>query len=537
MDAMRARIEQRATVYVRPASALTSHQRLFSALQAVLPVTFTPYPGSRGRADAAIIFTYGDRAGADATLPEGIPVFVVAATANDRREREPVQLSESPLLDRRLRGIELRDRLAEPSAAVEGTHPALAAARSGPAWTVCRGDPAPVHRLGTALTELEPRVSLWSALGERPIALLALVQFLRSLLPTVGWSAPPLRASFVFDDPNLRWRSYGFIDYRRLLAHADAHGYHAAMAMIPLDAGLAHPPTAALFARRPDRLSLLVHGNDHVRQELQAVSDPLRALAAAAQAQRRIGRFERRYRIRVDRVMAPPHGSCSAEMSRALGAAGFDAVYGHVPGAAQLRTQSPTMRWRMGEFVGGGAAIPRIPLTSSTASIAIRAFLNHPLVIYGHHQDLADGMEPLAAAASFVNRLGDVRWCTVGEIARSNAELLISGERAFARAFSRCIHLALEPQVRTLEIEPPEDLLDDASLTGWSIAGGPTLPFGERAPVWGGEQLDVRLHGHADVDPWHVAAPAWRLRPKLRRLAVEARDRAWPLAVAAGFLR
>ena len=62
--------------------------------------------------------------------------------------------------------------------------------------------------------------------------------------------APPLRAAIVFDDPNLRWRSYGYIDYRRLVEHADEHGYHAAMAMIPLDAGAAAPADGALFARR-----------------------------------------------------------------------------------------------------------------------------------------------------------------------------------------------------------------------------------------------------------------------------------------------
>ena len=99
-----------------------------------------------------------------------------------------------------------------------------------------------------------------------------------------------MRAAFVFDDPNLRWRSYGFIDYRRLLAHADAHGYHVAMAMIPLDAGAAARRDArAVRASGRDRLSLVFHGNDHVKHELLA---PARRRAPrsrmAAQAVRRI---------------------------------------------------------------------------------------------------------------------------------------------------------------------------------------------------------------------------------------------------------
>jgi len=54
--------------------------------------------------------------------------------------------------------------------------------------------------------------------------------------------------------------------------------------------------------------------------------------------------------------------------------------------------------------------IPRIPLTSSDADLALRAFLGHPLIVYGHHEDVAAGLEPLADVAARVNRLGDVRW-------------------------------------------------------------------------------------------------------------------------------
>jgi hypothetical protein len=158
------------------------------------------------------------------------------------------------------------------------------------------------------------------------------------------------------------------------------------------------------------------------------------------------------------------------------------------------------------------------------------------LVIYAHHHDLSGGMEPLASVAAAVNRLGDVRWSSIGDIARTNAELLIGADHAVARPYSRRVRIALRPDVRTLELERPEDLLDNGSLVGWSLPGGPTVPFGERTPVPADEPLHVRLCGDADVDPWRVAAPSWRARPKLRRLAVEARDRAWPLAAAAGLV-
>ena len=43
--------------------------------------------------------------------------------------------------------------------------------------------------------------------------------------------------------------------------------------MIPLDAGRPHRAAAALFRERPDRLSLVFHGNDHIKGELMAPHD------------------------------------------------------------------------------------------------------------------------------------------------------------------------------------------------------------------------------------------------------------------------
>src|SRR5437588_776228 len=86
------------------------------------------------------------------------------------------------------------------------------------------------------------------------VALLALVHFLREVSAEHRWTPPPLRASFIVDDPNLHWPSYGFLRYRELVAHADAHGYHVALATVPLDGWFAHPAAARLLRERADRL-------------------------------------------------------------------------------------------------------------------------------------------------------------------------------------------------------------------------------------------------------------------------------------------
>ena len=527
-----------AIVDVFPGSALASRPRLFAALAEALPVTFRE--SSPHRDDAAGLIVLADDADLewDRSLRRGnIPVLVVGGDpAAATSERTEITLSGAGELDPTLRGITLRDRpvgrntVSQPQPEDEIV---LASADSGPVWTLSAGS-APVHRVRSVLTELDADHVLWSLLSRRAIAAVAVVQFLRSVTHE-DMSRPVLRATFMFDDPNLRWRSYGFVQYQRLVAHADEHGYHVAMAMVPLDAGRVHSATASLFASRRDRLSVLIHGNDHVHQELWSLSDPDRALSVAAQARRRIIGFERRTGVPVDRVMTPPHGLCSREMARALTSVGFEAICAEhpMPWTDELPADRLMAAWRPADFVEGSVVIPRMPLGSSDASIALRAFLRQPLVIYGHHGDLADGLDRLAAVATLVNAMGDVRWMPMADIALTNREVTISGDTATVRPHSRRVRVDLPTEVTAITVDQPVDLVADNPFAGWSSRVGAIHPFGQRTTVSAPGQLEVVLHGNSGIDPESVAPPPWRPWPRLRRGAAEARDRALPLVSAA----
>lgn len=528
--------EPRTIVAVRPAAALDTRPRLFAALEAAFPVTFVAWrPDAAGAAATIVIDADPSRLQTDELARDGVPVFAVGAGTPVEAPTQEVTLCDEVAVDRRLRGVVLSDRPASPPLAPQDGEDVLAVAGDGAVWTCARG-PAPVHRVRSVLPELAPEQVLYALLSKRAIAAVALIQFLRSLSGEQDWRPQPLRAAFVFDDPNLRWRSYGFIDYRRLLEHADAHGYHVAMAMIPLDAGRPHRATVSLFAERRDRLSLVVHGNDHVKRELLALTDAGSALAMAAQAMRRIERFERRSGLRVDRVMMPPHGLCSEDVSRALAAVGFDALSAiHPLPWTERPPASPLLAaWRPAEFVGGCAVIPRIPLTSTIADIALRAFLDHPMVIYGHHEDLAGGLEPLAEAAERVNRLGDVEWTSVGEIALSNYAQRSAGDGVEVEVEPYSCRLRVRPAAgaRTLAVREPQPARGALEIRGWSIGNGPVRSFGAEAPLAQDGALEVRLHSARATDPGAVAAPAWRPWPKLRRAGTEMRDRALPLRPA-----
>ena len=507
-----------------PARAFEQRRRLFSALTSAFGVRFAGWePWSRP--DALLCLSEPDRdlAGLEC------PVLVLGGESKSTGATARVELLSHAAVDRRVRGLALTDRLIGLSPGSPGVREDVLARTSGggAVWLRTRG-PFPVHRVGAALPELEAGEVLYALLSRRPLATLAVVHFLREL--EKDWRPPPLRASIVFDDPNLRWSSYGFIDYTRLLEHADRHGYHAAMAMIPLDAGRAHAPTVSLFRRRAERLSLVLHGNDHLKTELLSPADAESALRLGAQALRRTARFERRTGLAVDRVMMPPHGLCSRHMSEALAVLGFDALCAihPLPWTADLPRDPPLVGWRPAEFVAGCPVIPRIPLCSSREDIGLRAFLDHPVVLYGHHEDLAAGLEPLARAADVVNGMGDAAWMSVGSIARTNHMVRWSGRLISVRPFSRRLQGSHPPAASTIRVLEPEDSLQAGVLTGWSLDGGPVLPFGASAPLSGTGEWDVRLHAGHDVAPGAVPSPGWRAWPRVRRGVTEARDRALP---------
>jgi hypothetical protein len=522
-------LEQRATIAVSPACELERHARLFAALEQAYPVRFHA-AGTVAAGDAVLVLTQD--VPVPANLPAaGVPVFaapaVPASPAATAAGPQTVELLAADGVDRRLRGIALQGHVAAGALAQTEGETVLAATPTGAAWSVR----AEQHRVSAALPELSPRAVLRHLLvSPHVLAIIALVHFIRRVAASCGWQPPAVKATMLFDDPNLRRPNYGFIDYAALVEHADEHDYHAAMAMIPLDVAGPHRATVELFRRRRDRLSLVVHGNNHVKHELSAPVARGDELSLAAQAIRRVTRFERRTRLRVDRVMTPPHGMCSPAMARALGIVGFDALCSLHP--LPWREDSPVERvlagWEAAEFAGPCAVLPRMPLFASAANIALHAFLDHPVVLYGHHEDLAAGLEPLALAAERVNAVGGVQWAPMEDIVLGNRALRVAGDAAVVRPFSGRMRVALPAAVRTLAVIAPRD--GAACFEGWSVGGGELRPFGDSLPCDGaGRELELRLRPVGEIDPAAVPAPPFSPWPLVRRAATELRDRTLPL--------
>lgn len=528
---------------VCPASELHTRRRLFKALEEADGARFVPLESGES-IDGLVLF-----GPAQEPVRAGLPLLVVGADEADNDcPEELTAITRLPHVDRCLRGrtlgerrlgggrIEVRDGLAP-----------LALAGGRPVWAATPEERPEVHVAAMAPLELHEDESLRDRLAPgRWLALLPLVHFIQQVAGDDERSARPLRAAFLIDDPNLHWRSYGFLRYPELAADAAEHRYHVALAMVPFDAWFAHPATARLFHEPGSRLSLMMHGNNHVAGELgHAQSDEARALLA--QALRRVARFERRSGVRVARVMAAPHGVCSEDAVAALLDLGFEGLCISRPYPWLARAPGPWLRapaeaqqvagWAPVDLVAGGLPmLLRTIMAPKEEDLVFRAYLRQPLILCGHHEEFADGLDPFRRAAELINSLGDVCWGSPGEMARQSFAADREGNVLRLRLWSRHVVVTVPRGVKELAVERPaghaappfERILLDGVEVGLLTPGKGPVPIPLRA-VAAGRRVRLALRTPRAVDPERVPDPKWRPWPLVRRIAAEGRDRLRPM--------
>lgn len=521
--------EVSAYIGVVPGREREGRRRLFDALEGALGVRFVPYDSTSAQClRAAVVFAGGvDDDVADVPLVLAESDGVGSPTGRT----EGVRLSAGPNLDDRLRGRSLGDESAGRlrSVRADGAATVLASTSVGPIWVKQTINGHERHQVTVLPEELEPGERLKDRFRAGCfVALLPLLHVLRQASGYETWQRPPLRAAFVIDDPNLHSASYGYLRYRALAHHAEVHGYHVGIAVIPRDLGFAHRGTVAVFRDSP-ALSLLMHGNDHIRHEFARPRSDAEALMVAAQAWRRVASFEQRHGQSIDRVMIPPHGRCSQQMMHAFLRLGYEAVC--YSGALREELVTPLAGWHMADVdVGGGLpGLPRLGINRPVDERILRSFLDQPVVLVLHHNDLRAGYDSLSEVAQELSGVGRFNWMSFAALARSSVEQRREGDRLQVRMFSRRAHIDLPAPLAGLVVEAPggceldtvvvRSLVEDFQAEGLL---GITMP----APPPG--RVEILLNRPAAVDPQRVPAPAWTPWPVVRRALSEARDRAKP---------
>lgn len=540
----------RKLVGVVPVASAHRRRHLFATLEEAFPVRFEGCEANAlGALDGVL----------EIVEPDASPVELVAVsevrcprlrvfeqTAASLRAGVDIDFTSSSGLPLPLRNRQLGEECGparqgppSPEAGIE----VLAVAEGRPVWWRSNDGSGWAHFSAFSPAELGVDEALRDHLRlGRFMGLLPLLALLERVCGDRAWEKRPLKAAFVVDDPNLHGSSYGYLRYPELIAHSVRHGYHVALATVPLDGWFSRGRARELIRGNPQSLSLLVHGNDHVAGELLRLADARIAERVLAQALRRILALERRAGVCVDRVMVPPHELCSTVALAAMFRLGFEAACigrrhpWRDTDAISTMVSARLIKWYPTDIVDGGLPIvPRHPIEQARQELVFRALLGQPLILFAHHGDFADGLDALEQAASEINGLGDVRWESVGSIARDCFFTRRVGSELHVQMHARRIALDVPEGVGELQVELPSLLASEPvrRLSVGSARVALTRMGGSwrsgSLPVTPGKRVELTLLAEHPLQPATVPAPRPTLWPVARRALVEGRDRLRPL--------
>lgn len=512
----------RPCVEIVPSAALDGRKRLFAALSEALNLDFIT-PGSSGRAVVGRIWIDEEPWIAD------VPTLVLGAARGRPGSSPMVQFSRHDGVPEPFRGWSISDDTIEGAPTLDvGDRATVLAGVSGlPVWTIEDPEGVGLERAVLVPEELGESATLLSRFAPRGyFDLLPLLHFGRSLHRSDVWSPPPILASFIMDDPNLRSERYGYIDFPELAKQR----FHTSVSTIPLDGWYIRPGVAELFRSHPDTLSLLVHGNNHTLHELEDGRGDEARLAMLAQALRRSRSVAARAGVPVAEVMAAPHGRCSEESAVDMGRIGYESlcISRPYPWLESPPGDTPLAGWLPADTSTPTPVLPRIPISAHPEVMPFRAFLGQPIIVYGHHWDLAGRPDLLHRWADDIARLGDVTWSSVGAISRRMFSSRHDSDRLIVRPHTRVIQVEVpESVIRLVVVAPPGPGYERVEV---GLGGRRVESPRDEADFEVGDQRvgTVRLVAEDGIAADQVSAPRWAPWPVIRRLLTEARDRSQP---------
>lgn len=312
-------------------------------------------------------------------------------------------------------------------------------------------------------------------------ALVSPMIFLHYAAGEYAWHTPGAYANFTIDDLWLR-EPYGHVSFPALLEQAQQHNFHATIAFIPWNYDRSQPAVAALFRDHPDRLSICVHGNNHIHQEFGPFSaHPLKKqVRDMEQALARMDKFSQLTKISYDPVMVFPHSMAPAATLAALHRDNYLATANSLNVPSDAATP-PGLDFALRTVTLQFSSFPSLRRYSAETDIpppqlAIDAFLGNPMLFYAHESFFASGIGAFNKTADLVNRLQpSTQWRSLGDIVQHlYLEKLRDDGNIDIRALSGSIRLRNgQGRNATFFIEKQED----SSIPLTVLVDGKPFPF------------------------------------------------------------
>jgi hypothetical protein len=455
-------------------------------------------------------------------------------TAGEKLRR--LEFSDNNILDSAFRDLTILHQFPNdlPQLPLSESDVVLCSCEGAPVWTLSRSHATLIHYLALPVPVLSAGSAALDYFTNRNfLSLLPVLNLLKTLALSKGWVYPAPTAAFMFDDPNIHWNTYGFINFGEIAKRAQKHHYHASFAMVPLDTWFSHRGTVELFRDNCEQISLLIHGNNHIRCELARRRTATENLQLIAQAVRRIRKFEMRTGIPVDRIMAAPHGACNNAVMSSMHSLGVEGAF-ISPWSLRLweegREWIPEFGLRPAELVGNFAIAPRFAMAETCdADIAIAAFLGKPIIPVGHHTNLRKGPELLDVIAAKINRLKGISWLSPVKILRRNYLRRSSSSSNTIEIVPFSSQIEVSYEHAKLMFHFPRRSITNSANNAESSEDRQNIPTFAPVTDESREWTRWKLSTLGELDHRTASDPGLAITALLRRIACEARDRLAPL--------
>jgi hypothetical protein len=522
-------------IAVAPAAEYRNRRLLFEMLSNGLPAEFVAHDG-RFEGLQALILLADDAELRSAATERAIHCYQIHQHEPTRWAlTSKIKFGSSAGVPSAFRGAELADTSLDKFCPVPQFTETLAGVNGKPVWSLERRELCECHHVGVDMASFAEDDFFHAHFrGARWFALLPLLNFVEKLSGTTGWRKPEARAVFIIDDPNLHHRSYGYIDFAKMIKHAETNNYHATIATVPLDAWYFDREAAGLFRDHRRRLSMMMHGVNHVADELARKYTERQATALLATGLRRIDKLESRAGVKVDRIMAAPHGAFAESIADPMLRLGYEA--GCISVGSLVRW-NPDKRWPtdLGFPIAQTLGQQGFPIFhrvgTNETDVRLSAFLGHPVVMATHHHDYVENFSRIEALAKVVNDIAPTRWMSIAEISRTNYLIASANQVLRIKPYARRLTIPVAPGTTEVQLE------DSAFCAGTTIDTGKIID-GKAVTVGGENQLSCSLQDQLleiyippkhPID-YHTVTPApLGLWPIARRLLAEGRDRVKPL--------
>lgn len=321
-------------------------------------------------------------------------------------------------------------------------------------------------------TDRTPRASTYFS------RLLPAAMFLKSVFERHCWNSRHRFANLIIDDPLLK-ETYGFLNYRDLLAKMDQSNFSTTIAFIPWNYKRTQAPIASLFCERSDRLSVCVHGCDHTGSEF-AATDMERLNAKVRLASHRMRNHECSTGVAHSQTMVFPQGRFSSQALKALQCNNYLAA---INSTAVLMNSDADHKLTIADWLDAAiTGYEGFPLflrrpPRKREDFAFDLFLGKPLLVVAHHTAFKDDGKAILEFIQKLNSLNTViEWRGLNDIlVRTYLERDISQQTTLCKTYTN--HQIIEndrDSTRTYVITKPHNY--DVSVQSVLI-NGKTAPF------------------------------------------------------------